>query len=154
MKRLRIAMLVLAGLLFASLTPSMASAANGYVTKTTKERAGPSTKYPVVAVIPRGAPVTIFGCVKGWSWCDVSWMGNRGWVPAANLEGYWNGRRYGYSYFGRFGIPIIIFDFGPYWGYHYKNKPWYKGWPGGPGPHPGPHGPMPPWCKPGKICIY
>jgi uncharacterized protein YraI len=42
------------GLGMAVLTPAAAVAANGYATATVNERAGPSTGYPVVTIVPAG----------------------------------------------------------------------------------------------------
>ena len=41
-------------------------------------RAGPGTEYPVVATIPAGSPITAWGCVADYSWCDVTWGGEIG----------------------------------------------------------------------------
>ena len=46
-------------------------------------RAGPSPQFPIVAVIPTDAQVTLFGCVADLTWCDVEMAnGDRGWAFA------------------------------------------------------------------------
>ena len=34
-------------------------------------RAGPDSSYPTVVGLRAGTPVSIAGCVDGWSWCDA-----------------------------------------------------------------------------------
>ncbi|MDJ0929522.1 SH3 domain-containing protein [Breoghania sp.] len=41
-------------------------------------RAGPSTQYPVIIVLPQGANVVTYGCLAGYTWCDVGFAGRRG----------------------------------------------------------------------------
>lgn len=36
-------------------------------------RAGPSTAYPVVTVVPAGSRIVTHGCVAGYSWCDIAY---------------------------------------------------------------------------------
>ena len=55
--------------------PDTALAASGYTTGSVNMRTGPGVSYPRIAVIPRGAAVTIRGCVRDHRWCDVSWRG-------------------------------------------------------------------------------
>ena len=55
------------------LAPIAASAAGSAVaTATVNMRAGPSTTYPVVRIVPAGSAVAAYGCVADYSWCDVS----------------------------------------------------------------------------------
>ncbi|HEY8614524.1 MAG TPA: SH3 domain-containing protein [Roseomonas sp.] len=80
---MRYALLPAAALLLGLAGP--ASAAPGFATGTVNLRAGPGITYPQVTVVPAGAPVEIFGCLQGYSWCDVGFGQVRGWVSANYL---------------------------------------------------------------------
>jgi len=103
-----------------------AFAADGYVTGNVNLRAGPDISYPSVDMLPAGTPVAIYGCVDGWSWCDVSTGNDRGWVAGSFLQEEYQGRRVYIADYGvRIGIPIVSFVFGTYWADHYHNRSWY-----------------------------
>jgi uncharacterized protein YraI len=106
--------------------PSFAAAQDARVTADLNMRAGPSTNFPVVDVIPESAPVNVHGCVKGYSWCDVSSQGSRGWV-SANYLTYASGGSYVplLSYTEEIDVPIISFSVGSYWDSYYRDRPWY-----------------------------
>jgi uncharacterized protein YraI len=106
--------------------PSFAAAQDARVTVDLNMRAGPSTNFPVVDVIPESAPVNVHGCVRGYSWCDVSSQGNRGWV-SANYLTYAAGGSYVplLSYTEEIDVPIISFSVGSYWDSYYRDRPWY-----------------------------
>jgi uncharacterized protein YraI len=106
--------------------PGLASAAGGYTTGNVNMRAGPSVSFPVVTTVPAGAPVQIFGCINGWSWCDTLWGGNRGWVSGAYLNAAWQGRTVPFvAYAPRLGVPVVVYDGEVYWRRHYVGRPWY-----------------------------
>jgi len=132
----------------------------GFVTTTVNLRAGPSTAYPVVVVLETGTRIGILGCLEDYSWCDVDWRGNRGWIAARYVESEYRGRRVEfYDVAPSIGVPVIGFTFGDYWGRNYRGRSWYSnhdrwgpprrppppgpGWGPGPGPGPG-WGPPPP----------
>ena len=48
--------------------------------------AGPFGDYSVVAQAPPSAQLTVYGCVAGYSWCDVGAPGLRGWVYGEYLD--------------------------------------------------------------------
>jgi uncharacterized protein YraI len=103
-----------------------ASAQDAFTTRTVNVRAGPDTSYPAVAVLGAGAPVQVMGCLDDWSWCDVVFGDNRGWVYSPYLSYVYQGYRVPfYSYAPAFGIPIISFSIGPYWDEYYRGRPWY-----------------------------
>ena len=122
---------------------AIARAAPGFVTQGMNLRAGPSIDYPLVAQLPQGTPTEIFGCLAGWSWCDVATEGVRGWVAGAGLQLLYDGRPeplYGYG--AAVGLPFIGFDVDRYWGRYYRGRPWFNDagrW-RGQGPHGGPPG--------------
>lgn len=108
--------------------PSVAAAATtGYVTVDLNLRAGPSTAYPVVTTMYAGAPVTVYGCLSDWGWCDVSWEGWRGWASGTYLDILYQSEPvYLPTYAPRIGLPIITFEFATYWDRHYHGRPWYR----------------------------
>lgn len=106
--------------------PSLAAAQDAIVTTDLNMRAGPSTSFPVVAVVPESAPVDIHGCVDGYSWCDVSSQGDRGWVSASYLSYAANGSYVPlFDYASEAEIPIITYSVGSYWDSYYRDRPWY-----------------------------
>lgn len=104
----------------------IASAQNAYTARPMNLRAGPNRAYPVVAQVDAGAPLDVHGCLDGWSWCDVSFQGDRGWMYGGGLSFDYNGGRVPlYSYGPQLGLPIITFSLGTYWGQYYQGRPWY-----------------------------
>lgn len=104
----------------------IASAQNAYTAKPMNLRAGPNRDYPLVAQVDAGAPLDVYGCMDGYSWCDVSFEDNRGWMYAGGISFVYNGGRVPlYSYGPRLGLPIITFSIGTYWGHYYRSRPFY-----------------------------
>ena len=111
---------------FLFVVSTAASAQDAFTTRTVSVRAGPDTSYPTVAVLGPGAPVQVIGCLDDWSWCDVVFADNRGWVYSPFLSYVYQGYRVPfYSYAPSFGIPIISFSLGSYWDRYYRGRPWY-----------------------------
>jgi uncharacterized protein YraI len=136
------------------LFPAMAFAADGYVTGNVNLRAGPDSQYPVIQVIPVGAPISIQGCTAGWGWCDVIVGPNRGWVAGTYIQYMYNNQPvYVTDYGAQIGIPIVSFVIGTYWGNYYANRPFYRDrtrWYSRPIPiRPPPRPPRPPMRPPG-----
>ena len=103
-----------------------AMAGDGYVTDDVDLRAGPDPGYPTVATLHSGTPVSIQGCVKNWSWCDVVTTNGRGWIAGDFLEQDYEGHRVVVPAFGvQMGIPIITFSFNSYWNEHYRSSAWF-----------------------------
>ena len=106
--------------------PLATSAQEAFTTRTVNVRAGPDTTYPAVATLGGGAPVEVMGCLDDWSWCDVVFGYNRGWVYAPYLTYVYQGARVPfYTYAPSFGIPIVAFSLGSYWDRYYRGRPWY-----------------------------
>ena len=105
-----------------------------FTTAAVNLRAGPDRSFPLVSWLQGGTPVTVFGCLNGWHWCDVAFGFNRGWVYGRFLAIPFNGQQVLIMNSGpRFGVPMVTFSVGPYWGAHYRGRPWYhqpppRGW--------------------------
>ncbi|MGO4199413.1 SH3 domain-containing protein [Rhizobium sp. YAF28] len=110
------------------LSPAIASAAEGYSTANVNMRAGPSTSYPAVAVIPLGESVEIHGCLADVPWCDVEFYGGRGWVAGRYVQAVYQSRRVyvGPEYYRPLGIPTVVFSVGNYWDRYYRNRDFYR----------------------------
>jgi uncharacterized protein YraI len=107
--------------------PSAALAQEAYTNRTANVRAGPDQTYPVVAQLPPGAGLQVMGCIDGYSWCDVVFGDNRGWVYAGSLSYPYQNRRVPILGYGpSIGIPIITFSIGNYWDSYYRGRPWYR----------------------------
>jgi uncharacterized protein YraI len=106
--------------------PFATSAQEAFTTRSVNVRAGPDTTYPAVATLGGGAPVEVMGCLDDWSWCDVVFGYNRGWVYAPYLTYVYQGARVPfYTYAPSFGIPIVAFSLGSYWDRYYRGRSWY-----------------------------
>ena len=106
--------------------PLLASAAQGWVVADISLQAGPDTAYPSIVELRAGTPVSIQGCIDGWTWCDVSVGDDAGWVPGTFLQEEYGGQRVVVMDYGpRIGIPVVAFSLGVYWEHHYHNRPFY-----------------------------
>lgn len=117
-----------AGLTALLLVPAAAFAQAQAVTNSSVNlRAGPARDYPVVSQLPGGLPVTVMGCIAGYSWCDVATPNLRGWVYAGRLNYPYQGNPVPVLGYGNaIGLPIVTFSIGTYWGNYYRGRPWYR----------------------------
>lgn len=92
-------------------------------------RAGPSTGYPVITVVPVGARITTHGCLAGYSWCDVNFGAYRGWVAASYIQVVYNQAPVVLTpaVATAIGVTIVAFD-RAYWDAYYPAYPWYGHW--------------------------
>lgn len=126
MKRIMMAAVLLAASLAAA-PAALAQARTGYAAVNANLRAGPDSGYPRIGAVPAGAALDIYGCIDDWSWCDVQWRGERGWISAGLIEYDYSGRRVAvYDYGARIGLPILAFSLDAYWGSHYRGRSWYR----------------------------
>ena len=126
--------------------PVAASAAPARVTANVNLRAGPGTEYYPIVVLPAGAPVELYGCLQGYTWCDVSFGRERGWVSSRYLSTFYRGPAYRPRPYA--SVPFLTFNFG-YWDNHYAKRPWYQDRPrpGRPGPDWNRDRPRPDWDR-------
>jgi uncharacterized protein YraI len=105
------------------------AAAPGVTTANVNLRAGPGTAYPVVVTVPKGSPITTYGCQGNYSWCDVSWGGERGWMSASYIYVTYQGRRRVLTpaLAPAVGITVVVFNRN-YWNRYYSGRPWYRNW--------------------------
>jgi uncharacterized protein YraI len=89
-------------------------------------RAGPDSSYPEVAQLDADTPIQVMGCLDDWSWCDVAFEGNRGWLYSPDITYQYQGGYVPlYSYAPGLGVPVVSFSLDAYWGSHYHDRPWY-----------------------------
>lgn len=105
------------------LIPAAANAADGFVTGNVNMRAGPGTDYPRINVLPQGAPIEVYGCLAGYTWCDVGYYRDRGWVSSRYISLFYDGSQYVYR--PRYEVPAVTFSFG-YWDRWYNDRPFYR----------------------------
>lgn len=68
------------------LMPGVALAAvDAIVTTDLNIRTGPGTGYQRFDTVPDGSRVIVYGCGRGYDWCDIGWRGTRGWVSGNYL---------------------------------------------------------------------
>jgi uncharacterized protein YraI len=126
---MRSAFLILAsGFIMASVPlASNAHAADGVALRTATLRAGPDTSYPAVASVSSGDDLQIYGCLSGYTWCDVSADGERGWLRGSRIDFLRGGTRLSISDgYADFGLPIAVFSLNDYWGTYYGDQSWFS----------------------------
>ncbi|MBN3767047.1 SH3 domain-containing protein, partial [Burkholderia sp. Ac-20365] len=144
--RMRIACVAVMGAVALSVASGAASAqSQAYTNQPVYLYAGPAQDYPVVAQLPAGQPVAVYGCVSGYTWCDVAIAQARGWVYGGYLTYPYQGSNVPIMTYGTaIGLPLITFSIGTYWDRYYRGRPWYPNrahWANHPPP---PHRPPPP----------
>jgi uncharacterized protein YraI len=110
----------------AAFVPAAAEAATGYTTEPTELLAGPDYDYPVIRTINYDRRVEIFGCLNDWSFCDVGYRSDRGWVDGRDIVVDYRARRVSLLDAGPYvGIGFLSFSFGNYWDTYYRGRPFY-----------------------------
>ncbi|KVQ64821.1 SH3 domain-containing protein [Burkholderia territorii] len=107
--------------------PGIADAQSSAYTNSAAEIfAGPAPDYPVVAQIPPGTALDVFGCLSDYSWCDVALPGVRGWIDAEQLDYPYQGNYVPLLEYGAIiGVPVTGFAIGAYWDRYYRHRPWF-----------------------------
>lgn len=96
----------------------------GHVARTAWLHSGPLEEFPAVRDVRQGATVSLHGCLRDWSWCDVSFRNERGWIPANALYTSWQRHRRAIG--ANLGVEVTTFNFGPYWESHYRGRNFYN----------------------------
>ena len=92
-------------------------------------RAGPSTTYPVVTVVPQGARIFTYGCAADYTWCDVAFGNYRGWVSASYLQVVYAGRPVVLTPALAPVVGLTVVEFNRvYWDTYHAAQPWYGSW--------------------------
>ena len=124
MKRLGLALVILF-----SLTAAASAATVSVATSNVNLRAGPSTGYPVVTVVPAGVQVVTHGCLDGYTWCDISLGNYRGWVAASYIQVVYQGAPVVLSPVVAPAVGVAVVGFNrAYWDTYYRAYPWYGRW--------------------------
>ena len=111
----------------ALLWAAAASAQDARTTAKVSLRAGPDVTYPAVAVLGARKIVDVVGCIRDYSWCDVTNGRQRGWVPGRTLQYLYQRKQVPvYSYGARIGLPIVTFSLLDYWDDNYRTRSWYQ----------------------------
>ncbi|MBY0508895.1 MAG: hypothetical protein K2P94_01975 [Rhodospirillaceae bacterium] len=108
------------------LSAQPARASETKLTSAVELRSGPGHDYPFVKRLAKGLSMEVHGCLNSWDWCDVTWRGARGWVPANTLEFQREDQRLPVGRYGAaLGVPEVTFSLGKYWDAYYNDTPWY-----------------------------
>jgi len=122
----KIVSLILGSALLGTTLVSAAEAAEGWARSSSRLRAGPGASYPAIARVVAGEPLEIYGCLRDWSWCDVSDGDDRGWFPGGRIALARDGRRVALpGVAALFGLGIVGFERDLYWRDHYRDRPFY-----------------------------
>ncbi|GLK86031.1 hypothetical protein GCM10017653_41010 [Ancylobacter defluvii] len=121
-------MLLAGALLLAGSSVSVAATAAVAVTNVNL-RAGPSTAYPAITVVPAGGAITAFGCLAGYTWCDIGFGPYRGWVAASYVQVVYRGAPVVLAppIAPAVGVTVVTFN-RAYWDRYYTAYPWYGRW--------------------------
>lgn len=107
--------------------PLAAAAETAFTVRSVDVFAGPSSEYPPISQLPPSYRVDIVGCLADWSWCDVTFAGDRGWIYAGDLVVPFQGSRVAIIEYGpRIHLRIVSFSLIAYWDAHYRTKTFYR----------------------------
>lgn len=110
----------------AAAIPLNAVAEQAVTVRDTEVYAGPSSEFPSLAHLPPSVSVNVAGCLSDWSWCDVTFSNDRGWVYAADIAAIYESRPVVIIESGpRLHLPVVAFSLVTYWDQHYRSRPFY-----------------------------
>jgi uncharacterized protein YraI len=117
---------VLLALAVSAVSMSVAAQPAAFTVRDVDVFAGPSSEYPPIGTLAPNTEVRIAGCLSDWSWCDVIFPQDRGWVYAADLAyPYHNERVVILDNGPRLGLPVVTFSLETYWAAHYRTHQFY-----------------------------
>ena len=107
--------------------PAAAFAEDAFTLQQTDIFAGPSSEFSPIASLPPNTELGVAGCLSDWSWCDVTFANDRGWVWAGDLGyPYQNDRVAIIEYGPRLRLPVVTFSINTYWDAHYRSRPFFR----------------------------
>src|SRR6266700_6683658 len=113
--------------LFVATLPVAALAEEAFTLRDVDVFAGPSSEFPPIAELPPGTQVQLAGCLSDWSWCDVIFANDRGWVYAGDLGSPYQGNRVVIIEYGpRLQLPVVTFSLQTYWSAHYTSRQFFR----------------------------
>lgn len=116
----------LGSLILGTTLVSAAQAAEGWARSGSSLKAGPGTSWPTITRVSAGEPLDVHGCLRDWSWCDVSTDDERGWLPGRRIALDRDGRRVALPGVAAvIGLGIVGFTRDAYWRDHYRDRPFY-----------------------------
>ncbi len=126
---MRNALILAAAIAGAATFTNNAAQAGSYAAAEINMRAGPSTRYPSIGILPQGIPLNVLGCTNGYRWCDVEVSGCRGWVSGAYVEIEHDSQRLRAPAYVRVvresAVPTVSFSINSYWSDHYEDRDFY-----------------------------
>ncbi len=101
--------------------------ATGVILRRSLIQAGPSASFPRLGMLAPRSQIVIHGCLRNWSWCDISFRTYRGWVIGQNIAATYRGRTQRLSTVApMMGIGVLSFTISNYWNDHYRTRPFYQ----------------------------
>ncbi len=123
----RLPFIILGMIALPIMTVQSSYAADGKLAVASQMYAGPGHSYPELRRLAKGLSVDTHGCLKSWDWCDVTWRGNRGWVPAAAVNAHRDAERRPVKDYGaQMGVPEVTFQLNSYWDANYNRALFYR----------------------------
>jgi len=81
----------------------------------------------VILTVQAQAPISIRGCLGDYTWCDVVFGYDRGWMRSTYLSGIYQGYYYPLrDYAPRLGYSVVNFDINQYWDLYYRDRTFYQ----------------------------
>jgi uncharacterized protein YraI len=120
------AVMLMASAALAAGTATTTTATTWYAPSVNQLHSGPDATFPVVASVPANAQMTVYGCLQNWSWCDVAWNDQRGWLPGSSIQTVYQSKpAYITEVAPAMNVPVETYSTATYWDTHYQSAPFY-----------------------------